>query len=152
MSDKEKDFKSLGKNVHSYEFNYDSSCLDAISKDFDYEPLIKINAPEFTCLCPVTGQPDFATVCINYIPNKHIVESKSLKLYLFSFRNVGIFHEDFVQKVLNDLIKLLDPLYIEVIGKFNPRGGIDIAPFANYAKSGSKYIDLVEKRKFNYLF
>lgn len=144
------EFKALGKRVEKYNFNYDKEALESIHKHFKNAPLIKIVAPEFTCLCPITGQPDFATIYINYVPNEYIVESKSLKLYLFSFRDVGIFHEDIVDKILNDLINLLDPLYIEVIGSFNARGGISITPFANYAKQDSKYSSWVNERKFNF--
>lgn len=88
---------------------------------------------EFTSLCPKTGQPDFAKIFINYIADKKMVESKSMKLYLFSFRNHGDFHEDCVQTICNDLVKLLKPKYLEVIGEFTPRGGIAIFPFASYA-------------------
>ena len=75
---------------------------------------------------PITGQPDFATIYISYIPNVKMVESKSLKLYLFSFRNHGDFHEDCMNIIMNDLIELMDPHYIEVWGKFTPRGGISM--------------------------
>ena len=89
------------------------------------------NCPEFTSLCPKTGQPDFARIVINYIPREDMVESKSLKLYLFSFRNHGDFHEDCVNIIMEDLWKLMNPKYIEVYGIFTPRGGISIYPFAN---------------------
>ena len=88
--------------------------------------------PEFTSLCPKTGQPDFARIIINYIPREDMVESKSLKLYLFSFRNHGDFHEDCVNIIMKDLVRLMNPRYLEVIGIFTPRGGISIYPFANY--------------------
>ncbi len=78
-------------------------------------------------------QPDFAKIIINYIPRERMVESKSLKLYLFSFRNHGDFHEDCVNIIMKDLVKLMNPRYLEVIGLFTPRGGISIYPFANYA-------------------
>ena len=94
---------------------------------------VEFLCPEFTSLCPITGQPDFAEVRILYIPDKHMVESKSLKLYLFSFRNHGDFHEDCVNIIMKDLVKLMDPKYLEVTGYFMPRGGISIYPFANYA-------------------
>jgi 7-cyano-7-deazaguanine reductase len=84
-------------------------------------------------LCPKTGQPDFGHIYISYIPRERMVESKSLKLYLFSFRNHGDFHEDCVNIIMKDLVKLMDPKYLEVIGYFMPRGGISIYPFANYA-------------------
>lgn len=88
----------------------------------DYE--IAFEAPEFTCLCPMTGQPDFATIRIRYVPDVTCVELKSLKLYLWSFRNEGTFHEAVTNQIANDLIKVLDPRYIEVEGDFYVRGGI----------------------------
>ena len=104
---------------------------------------------EFTSLCPKTNQPDFARVYINYIADKKMVESKSLKLYLFSFRNHGDFHEDCIQKICNDLNKIMSPKFIEVIGEFTPRGGIAIYPYASTAK-GSVYKKLKEQRFINY--
>jgi 7-cyano-7-deazaguanine reductase len=101
--------------------------------------MVMLNCPEFTSLCPKTGQPDFADIHINYIPDQSIVESKSLKLYLFSFRNHGDFHEDCVNIIMKDLIALMDPKYIEVEGVFMPRGGISIYPFACYGKPGTVY-------------
>lgn len=105
--------------------------------DRDY--LVTLRCPEFTTLCPITGQPDFATMIINYIPHQRMVESKSLKLYLFSFRNHGDFHEDVTNVIMNDLIELMQPKYIEVKGLFVPRGGIAIHPFANWANPNFNY-------------
>lgn len=105
---------------------------------------------EFTSLCPKTGQPDFAKIYINYIADKKMVESKSLKLYLFSFRNHGDFHEDCVQKICDDLAKLMKPHYIEVIGEFTPRGGIAIYPFASFSSAAKSFQKLKESRFFNY--
>ena len=85
---------------------------------------IKISIPEFTCVCPRTGQPDFAIIEIIYIPNKLIVELKSLKLYIQKFRNLGVFHEHVTNKVLDDFRLACEPRKIDVIGRFNPRGGI----------------------------
>ena len=90
--------------------------------DRDYD--VKISIPEFTCVCPRTGQPDFATIEINYIPDKLIVELKSLKLYIQQFRNLGIFHENVTNKILDDFHRVCKPRKIDVIGRFNPRGGI----------------------------
>ena len=90
--------------------------------DRDY--LVKISVPEFTCVCPKTGQPDFATIEINYVPDKLIVELKSLKLYLQQYRDVGIFHETATNKILDDFRSACKPQKIEVIGRFNARGGI----------------------------
>jgi len=88
----------------------------------DYE--INIDFPEFTCLCPRSGYPDFATIKINYIPAKKIVELKSLKLYLNSFRTVYISHEEATNKIYLELEKTLTPKFLEVIGDFNPRGNV----------------------------
>ena len=111
---------------------------------------VEFLCPEFTSLCPITGQPDFAEVRILYIPDKRMVESKSLKLYLFSFRNHGDFHEDCVNIILDDLVKLMDPRYIEVLGLFVPRGGISIHPYANYGRPGTPYETLAKHRLRNY--
>jgi 7-cyano-7-deazaguanine reductase len=107
---------------------------------------VRFNCPEFTSLCPITGQPDFAEIRISYIPDRKMVESKSLKLYLFSFRGHGAFHEDCVNVILNDLIALMNPKYIEVTGLFTPRGGISIYPYANYGRSATKYALMAERR------
>jgi 7-cyano-7-deazaguanine reductase len=126
----------LGENRTAYPKDYDPSVLETfVNKHPDNEYVVHFECPEFTCLCPKTGQPDFATIKINYIPRIKMVESKSLKLYLFSFRNHGDFHEDSVNVIMKDLVALMDPKYLEVIGIFNPRGGISIYPFANYADS-----------------
>lgn len=107
---------------------------------------VRFNCPEFTSLCPITGQPDFAEIRIAYLPGERMVESKSLKLYLFSFRNHGDFHEDCVNIILKDLVRLMDPKYIEVTGLFTPRGGISIHPYANYGRPGTKYEKLADYR------
>jgi len=110
--------------------------LDTFTTSHTNPHFVKFNCPEFTALCPITGQPDFANIIINYIPDKLCVESKSLKLYLFAFRNHGEFHENCVNRIMKDLITLLSPRYIEVWGEFMPRGGISIDPFANYGMEG----------------
>ncbi len=107
---------------------------------------VQFNCPEFTSLCPITGQPDFAEITINYIPDVKMVESKSLKIYLFSFRNHGAFHEDCVNIIMKDLIALMSPKYIEVHGRFTPRGGISICPYANYGRPATRYETLAAKR------
>src|SRR5262249_55785539 len=99
---------------------------------------IHIEVPEFTTLCPITGQPDFATIVIDYRPHKLCVESKSLKLYLARFRQSPEFHESCVNRIANDLITLLDPLYIKVEGRFTPRGGIPFWPAAEYSCPADK--------------
>ena len=94
----------------------------------------------------MTGQPDFATIIIRYIPDVKMVESKSLKLYLFSFRNHGDFHEDCVNIIMKDLIALMNPKYIEVFGEFTPRGGIAIHPYANYGRPHTPFADMARER------
>ncbi len=101
--------------------------------DRDYE--IAIEAPEFTCLCPMTGQPDFATIRINYVPDKLIVELKSFKLYLWSYRDEGAFHEAVANRILDDLVAALKPRWIKVVGDFNIRGGIYTSVTATYGRS-----------------
>lgn len=124
----------LGNNATNYPNTYSPDILETfVNKHPENDYLVTFVCPEFTSLCPKTGQPDFAKIIINYIPNEKMVESKSLKLYLFSFRNHGDFHEDCVNIIKNDLVKLMQPRYLEVLGIFTPRGGIAIHPFANYA-------------------
>jgi 7-cyano-7-deazaguanine reductase len=95
---------------------------------------VTLSTEEFTCLCPATGQPDFAGITIAYIPGKWILESKSLKLYLWSFRNEGVFHEHVVNTICDDLVKALDPQWLEVTGVFNARGGIGITVVAAHER------------------
>jgi 7-cyano-7-deazaguanine reductase len=95
---------------------------------------VTLASSEFTCLCPATGQPDFATITIKYIPDQCILESKSLKLYLWSYRNEGVFHEHVINTILDDLSKVLDPHWIEVTGAFGVRGGIEITVVASHEK------------------
>ena len=143
---KKEGLKLLGAEAKYYD-NYAPEVLETFENmhpDNDY--WVRFNCPEFTTLCPITGQPDFAEIRIMYIPDKRMVESKSLKLYLFSFGSHGDFHEDCVNVIMKDLIRLMDPKYIEVIGLFLPRGGISIYPFANYGRPGTKYERLAEKR------
>ncbi len=98
----------------------------------DYE--IEFDCPEFTSLCPVTSQPDFGAITIRYIADKLCVESKSLKLYLYSFRNHNSFHEEVVNMILTDFVEIAKPRWIEVVGKFRPRGGIAINVRATYGE------------------
>ena len=122
----------LGNQGTVYPSDYDPSLLETFAnKHVGRDYVVRLDCPEFTTLCPKTGQPDFGHIWINYIPSERMVESKSLKLYLFSFRNHGDFHEDVVNIILNDLWDLMSPRYIEVIGRFMPRVGISINPFAN---------------------
>ena len=138
--------KALGKKTE-YRNDYAPEVLETFEnrhKDNDY--WVRFNCPEFTSLCPITGQPDFAEIRISYIPDIRMVESKSLKLYLFSFRNHGDFHEDCVNTSRKALIKRMAPKYIEVTGIFTPRGGISIWPYANYGRPGTKYEKLAQDR------
>jgi 7-cyano-7-deazaguanine reductase len=111
---------------------------------------VTFNCPEFTAVCPMTGQPDFGVIRIRYVPGQRIIESKSLKLYLFSFRNHGSFHEDCVNRILTDLVTAANPTYMEVSGKFRPRGGISINPYVNFGKSGTPWSKVAEKRLFSH--
>ena len=128
------ELKSLGRQTN-YNFDYSPEFLEAIpNKNTARNYFVKLNCEEFTCVCPGTGQPDFAALKIRYIPDEKLVESKSLKLYLTSFRGVGIFHEEVVNRIADDLIKLLNPRYLEVEGNFRVRGGIAIEPFVNFGR------------------
>ena len=139
MREKE-NLTKLGSIKTEYKTDYDPTLLESFeNKHPGYDYFVKFNCPEFTSLCPITGQPDFGNIIISYVPDSRLVESKSLKLYLFSFRNHGGFHEDVVNRIMKDLIKLLDPKYIEVWGKFLPRGGLSIDPYCNYGKSGTRW-------------
>ena len=138
--------RALGRKT-AYSQDYDPGVLETFeNKHPDNDYWVRFNCPEFTTLCPITGQPDFAEIRISYIPDRRMVESKSLKLYLFSFRNHGDFHEDVVNVIMKDLIRLMDPKYIEVTGTFVPRGGISIWPYANYGRPGTKYDTLAQER------
>ena len=161
----------LGNQKTKYPENYAPDVLETfINKHQENDYFVKFNCPEFTSLCPITGQPDFATVTISYVPDVKMVESKSLKLYLFSFRNHGDFHEDCMNIIMKDLIKLMEPRYIEVWGKFTPRGvisidpycnievwgkftprgGISIDPYCNYGKPGTKWEEIACNRMANH--
>lgn len=135
----------LGDTKVKYPTDYSPELLETfVNKHPEHDYIVTFNCPEFTSLCPKTGQPDFAKIIINYIPNERMVESKSLKLYLFSFRNHGDFHEDCVNIILKDLHRLMAPRYIEVRGIFTPRGGISIYPFANWGDE--EHQDIVKQR------
>ena len=143
---KSEGLQALGNNT-KYSMDYATEVLETfenIHPENDY--WVQFNCPEFTSLCPITGQPDFAEIKIMYLPDEKMVESKSLKLYLFSFRNHGDFHEDCINIIMKDLVRLMQPKYIEVLGIFTPRGGISIYPYANYGKPGTCYEKLAERR------
>lgn len=149
MSRNEKELEGvtlLGNRKVEYPTDYAPGLLETFeNKHPENEYLVTLNCPEFTTLCPKTGQPDFGHIVISYIPRHRMVESKSLKLYLFSFRNHGDFHEDCVNIIMKDLIKLMDPKYIEVTGLFTPRGGISIYPFANHGDAD--HAEMAKKRR-----
>ena len=150
MEREKEGLKSLGRKTE-YKSDYAPEVLECFENRHpgnDY--WVQFNCPEFTSLCPITGQPDFAEITISYMPDRRMVESKSLKLYLFSFRNHGDFHEDCVNTIMKDLIRLMDPKYIEVTGFFTPRGGISIYPYANYGRKGTEYEELARYRRINH--
>ena len=147
---KDENLKLLGRETQ-YATQYDPSLLETFANQHpDNDYWVQFNCPEFTTLCPITGQPDFAEIKIMYLPGERMVESKSLKLYLFSFRNHGDFHEDCVNVIMKDLIRLMAPKYIEVLGLFLPRGGISIYPYANYGRPGTKYEEMARQRLLNH--
>lgn len=141
----------LGNQKTEYRSDYSPEILETFNnKHQENDYFVKFICPEFTSLCPMTGQPDFATIIIRYIPDIKMVESKSLKLYLFSFRNHGDFHEDCVNVIMKDLISLMNPRYIEVLGEFTPRGGIAIHPFANYGRPGTRFENMAHERLLSF--
>jgi 7-cyano-7-deazaguanine reductase len=112
-----------------------SKTLEAVPNqhpDRDYE--VSMVAPEFTCLCPLTGQPDFATIRIRYVPDQHLIELKSLKLYLWSYRQEGAFHEAVTNRILDDFVAAARPRWVEVVADFSVRGGIKTDVRAVYGK------------------
>ena len=148
---REDELKKLGANTTEYHYNYDPTLLETFENahpESDY--WVTLNADEFSSLCPITNQPDFGTLIINYIPNIKMVESKSLKLYLFSFLNNGEFHEDVVNKIGKDLVALMQPKYLEIIGLFYPRGNISIHPSFFYANQDESYQRIKEHRFINH--
>lgn len=140
----------LGNKKTDYPTDYAPQVLESFqNKHTGDDYVVSLDAYEWTGCCPLTHQPDFAKVVINYIPNERMVESKSLKLYLFSFRNYGCFHEDVINRIMKDLINLMNPKYIEVRGIFSPRGGISIFPFCNWANPEFDYIEFARQRKLD---
>ncbi len=150
MASLESQLSLLGKKTE-YQKEYAPEILEAFdNKHPEMDYWVRFNCPEFTSLCPITGQPDFATIQIDYIPDVKMVESKSLKLYLFSFRSHGSFHEECVNRIMKDLIRLMDPKYIEVTGFFTPRGGISIHPYCDYGRPGTQYEEMARYRMLNH--
>ena len=144
----DEDLEPPGNQQVSYPTDYAPEMLETFqNKHPENDYWVKFNCPEFTSLGPITGQPDFATIYINYVPDERMVESKSLKHpHLFSFRNHGDFHEDCVNIIMKDLIELMDPKYIEVWGEFTPRGGISIHPYANYGRPNTRWEEVAWTR------
>ena len=142
MSTREQEgLAALGRKTE-YRQDYAPEVLETFqNKHPENDYWVRFNCPEFTSLCPITGQPDFAEIRISYIPAERMVESKSLKLYLFSFRNHGDFHEDCVNVIMKDL---------EVTGLFTPRGGISIWPYANYGQPGTRYEEMAQYRMLHH--
>ena len=146
MNREQDQLQALGRKTE-YRQDYAPEVLETFeNRHTDNDYWVRFNCPEFTTLCPITGQPDFAEIRIAYVPDRRMVESKSLKLYLFSFRSHGDFHEDCVNIIMKDLIRLMDPKYIEVTGFFTPRGGISIWPYANYGRPGTPWEEVARKR------
>lgn len=128
-----KNLTILGTHVARFPQSPDQARLETIPFSGKRDGItVNLSTDEFTSLCPVTGQPDFGTIEISYAPSKLLVESKSLKLYLFSFRNVGMFQEEIVRRIMTDLKKALRPKSIRVSGRFKPRGGITLTPAAEW--------------------
>ncbi|MBQ6102697.1 MAG: preQ(1) synthase [Kiritimatiellae bacterium] len=140
----------LGSGKRVSPKDYDPSLLESFSNRHpELDAMVTLRCPEFTTLCPITGQPDFGELVIRYIPAAKLVESKSLKLYLFSFRNHGDFHEDVCSVVLKDLRALLAPKYVEVRGRFRPRGGIAIHPFVAWGAAKGGWTEFAKERLFD---
>ncbi len=127
-----KDLTLLGRKVEP------SKKLEAFpNHNPDRYYLVRLETDEFTCLCPATGQPDFATIKVEYVPDQKVIESKSFKLYLWSYRNEGVFHEHVINTILDDLVQALDPHYCKVTGIFKVRGGIGITVEAEKVKTAA---------------
>ena len=134
MSKSNKSLNALGYKSKIPDFP-DKNILEKVKNPkigIDYS--IRFTCPEFTSICPVTSQPDFANIIIDYVPSKYIVESKSLKLYLLGYRNHGAFHEDCTISIAEDLVKLLKPHWLRIAGLWYPRGGIPIDVFWQSSK------------------
>ena len=123
----------LGQKETTYPTSPDVAILETFANTHpDREYVIQLDCPEFTSLCPITGQPDFGNIAIEYVPDRLCIESKSLKLYLFSFRNHGAFHEEVVNRILDNLVNACQPRTATVTGEFNPRGGIGLTVQASH--------------------
>jgi 7-cyano-7-deazaguanine reductase len=127
----------LRKGTTEYPSELGQACLECFPNNHpERDYLVEFDCPEFTSVCPVTGQPDFAAIAIHYIPDLACIESKSLKLYLMSYRNAGMFHEAITNRILDDVVSACSPRWARVKGIMNPRGGISIVVTAEYVKPG----------------
>ena len=141
MADQDLSLTHLKKTAEYHYQHPDISVLEIFPNPFansdtnrhGVNGIVHIEAPEFTCLCPITGQPDFGVIVIDYKPAAHCIESKSLKLYLGRFRQNPEFHESCINRITNDLVEVLAPEYLKVEGRFSPRGGISFWPTAEYS-------------------
>lgn len=130
---KYEELTQLRQSESKYPESPDEAKLETFDNRYSHRDYwITFDCPEFTSRCPITNQPDFGKIIIRYIPDKHCIESKSLKLYLFSFRNYGTFHEEAVNRIMDDIVSACHPRRIIVLGDFNPRGGIGIQVEAEY--------------------
>lgn len=154
MEELHKNLKVLGEGSTAYGFDKpDPGVLEKFPSPFSLEEMnacaaegsINIMTSEFSSLCPLTGQPDWATIRIDYTPDQFCVESKSLKLYLGGFRNHGEFHESCICRICNDLVKLLAPKALTVVGEFTARGGVPFWPTASYTKPIAASSDIVDE-------
>ena len=121
MSKRKSDYEGLQKNIRQLK----TPIIEVWENKYpDKEYVINLEVPEFTCICPKTGLPDFATIRIEYSPGKYCIELKSFKMYTIFYRNLGVFHEHVINKMLEDLVRAARPRWLKIIGEFNPRGGI----------------------------
>ncbi len=147
----EEGLTSLGAQRTDYGYDYAPEALETFQNQHtDHDYWVRFNCPEFTTLCPITGQPDYGTIYISYMPAERMVESKSLKLYLVSFRNHGDFHEDVVNVIMRDLIRLMAPKFIEVQGKFLPRAPMPLTA-ANCTPPKKHWVMLVTRLKLSWV-
>ena len=130
---RDEDLSLLKQNEKEYPSSPDEARLETFANSHPGRPYrITFQCPEFTALCPITGQPDFGHITLDYIADQRCIESKSLKMYLFAFRNHGAFHEEVVNRILDDVVAACAPREARVTGRFNPRGGIAIEVEAAY--------------------
>ena len=147
MNAPHENLKVLGNKVVQ-PHRYAPEILEAIPNHWKTNYVVELVCEEFTCLCPLTGQPDFAQIVIEYTPDEKLVESKALKLYLGSFRNEGIFHEYVINQICADLAILMNPKNIKIRGEFKPRGGIRIVPTAYWNQEMPKPVSDLPFKKF----